>query len=248
MSTDEKPKKDQSPSSHTSGQHRLNLEAEMRRNTPTEVQAAKDRYEQEQSTSTPPPPEEKDPRSSTNPDIQEMSGAATKLTESVDKVCEALVMVFGKISQVSDESHGQTLVLRSLMRLMTLVAVIQAVVAAVMIFLAFYTVQSTKAVEETRRSQSEATKELSALTLRVDKLAKKAEDTKKSVDEVKESADTKPTVELAPDPKKPCDVVVRIVPPKKTSSPPATPPNSDAVEIPVKVDGARTRPDAGSRR
>jgi hypothetical protein len=245
VSKGEKLKKDQSPSSHSSGQHRLNLEAEMSRSTPTEVAQAHNRYEEEKMSSEPPPDQ---PRMQSSPDVREMGDAARQLGESVDKVCEALVMVFGKISQVSDESHGQTLVLRSLMKLMVVVAIIQGVVAAVMIFLAFNTITTAKAVEVTHRHQEQATKDLAALTTRVEDIAKTSKETSVAVAEVKKEADEKPTVELAPDPKKPGGAVVRIVPPKtvppksdSSAAPPKkpAPPKSTGIEIPIKVEEAR---------
>ena len=258
MSMDEKPLKDQAPSSHSSGQHRLQLEDEMRRNTPKQVESAKERYVEVQAScpASPVPP----PMDSGAFEVKEMNDAATKLTVSVDKVCEALVMVFGKISDVSDEAHGQTLVLRSLMKLMVVVAIIQGVVCAVMIFLAFNTVTTAKAVETTHRHQEQATKDLAALATRVEDIAKNTKETSVAVAEVKKDADEKPTVELVPDPKKPGGAVVRIVspkhPPKETSEPSKSPPKppppkpaATSVEIPIKVDEARTPvPDAEPRR
>lgn len=236
MPMDEKPLK--VPSSHSSGQHRLQLEDEMRSITPKEVEVAKERYADAQTT--PPPPF---PIDSGTCEVKEMSEAAVKLTDSVDKVCEALVMVFGKISAVSDEAHGQTLVLRFLMRLMVVVAVIQGVVCCVMIFLAFNTVETAQAVGVTHRHQEQATKDLAALATRVEDIAKTSKETSAVVSEVKKEADEKPTVELAADPKKPGGAVVRIVPPKSPRfqklSPP-DPPESTGVEIPIKVDEART--------
>ena len=249
---DEKLKKDQPPSSHSSGQHRLQLDEALRRNTPTQVEAAKAAFESAQ-TSTPPPSSRSPlppPPSASSSEIKEMGEAATKLGESVDKVCEALVMVFGKISNVSDEAHGQTLMLRSLTRLMVVVAIIQGVVCVVMILLACLTWTTSQRIDQTHVSQTAAVRGLTELTNRVDWVAKSAEETKRAVVAVKKTADETATVQLVADPDKPGGAVVRIVPPRTpvpassasseaTKAPPASP-REKPVEIPVQVDGART--------
>jgi hypothetical protein len=215
----------------------MQLDEELRRNTPTEVEAAKQRFVEAQS-----------PKSSSDPplspsgsfEIKEMSTAAIKLTESVDKVCEALVMVFGKISEVSDIAHGQTLALRNVLRWIIFVGVIQAVVCCVMVFVATTSWKTNEAVDRTSMSQTEAVWGLEVLMGRVDSLARSSEETNKAVAEVKKTADETATVQLVADPRSPGGAVVRIVPPKEPD-PEVAPPKSSAepVEIPIKVDEAR---------
>lgn len=241
---DEKPKKDQSPSSHSSGQHRLQLDEELRRNSPTEVEAAKQRFVEAQASS---PPSPLPPRMPTRTgsgsfEVKEMSDAAIKLTESVDKVCEALVLVFAKISEVSDIAHGQTLVLRSLLRWIIVVGVLQAVVCAVMVFVASTSWRTSTAIDQTSASQTEAVRGLEQLTQRV-------EETNKTVAEVKKTADETATVQLVADPRSPGGAMVRIVPPKDPDPKVAPPKSSDEpVEIPIKVDEARSPARGEARR
>lgn len=247
MSMDEKLTKDQSPSSHSSGQHRLQLDEELRRNTPNEVEIAKKRFVKAQASV--PPSDPPSPRSELSGafEVKEVSTAAIKLTESVDKVCEALVIVFGKISEVSDIAHGQTLVLRSLLRWIIVVGVLQAVVCAVMIFVASTSWRTSTAIDQTSASQAEAVRGLGFLMDRVDRLAKSAEETKKTVAEVKKTADETATVQLVADPRSPGGAMVRIVPPKEPSKDIPPPPKASApptvdspVDIPIKVDEARS--------
>jgi hypothetical protein len=236
---DEKPK-DQTPSSHSSKQHRLQLDEELRRNTPNEVETAKKRFVKAQSSV----PSEL----SGAFEVKEVSTAAVKLTESVDKVCEALVIVFGKISEVSDIAHGQTMVLRSLLRWIIVVGVLQAVVCAVMFFVASTSWRTSTAIDQTTASQAEAVRGLGLLMDRVDRLAKSAEETKKTVAEVKKTADETATVQLVADPHSPGGAMVRIVPPKEPPkdegappAPPKAPTTVDSpVDIPIKVDEARS--------
>jgi len=236
---DKKPETGQSPSSHSSGSHRLELEKHLLANTPVEVEAAQVAFDG--ARSSPPPLIPRSPALS-SPD-QERGDASRALGESVDKVCEALVMVFGKISQVSDQSHGQTLVLRSLMRWLIGVAAIQVLVCVIMIVLAFMSYKTGQIIEQTSAEQADVVQKLTELTQRVERVAKASEDTKRTVAAVKKTADETATVQIVADPEKPGGAMVRIVPPKDAPAPPPkTSPDAAAfpVEIPVKVDEART--------
>jgi len=233
----------------------LNLDAELRRNTPVQVEAAKQQYEQAQASRPPsdPPFFPRAARAPSSPDVREMGEAATKLTESVDKVCEALVMVFGQIRDVSDEGHGQTLMLRNVLRWIMFTGIVQAVVCCVMVYIAFNSVETAKVMKQTHAGQAQVTKDLGFLTDKVSRVSKQTDATGEILAEVKKAADESATVELVPDPKKPGSAVVRIVPPKNPAGPevsPKTPPTpaSSAVEIPIKVEEARTpKPDASRR-
>ena len=235
MSKDEETPKKASRKSSSSGQHVLRLEEKLRENDPNALVLAKDRYEKAKESSDPPPPREPLPSSS------EVTDAAKTLAESVDKVCEALILVFDKISRVSDEAHGGTVIMQRVLRWMVWIGILQAVICIVTGYMVWHTVETAATIKQTNRSQAEAVVRMAELTSKVTKLSAATEETKKTVNEVKEAADEKPTVELAPDPSKPGDVVVRIVPPKKTDSDNSpSVEGATSVEIPVTVRGVRT--------
>jgi len=218
----------------------LELEKQLRKNTPVEVEAAKARYEQEKSSDPPPPPRTKLDSMS---EAQEMAEAASRLGEAVDRICEALVLVFGKISAVSDTSHGQALALRSMLKWVLRVALIQIVVCVAMVYLAIMGWQTSQSAMQTHASQLQAVKTIEDLTLRTDKLLRASEETKQKVDEVRKSADEMSTVQLTMDPYQPGGAIVRIVPPRGEGS--ATVEDT-SVEIPIKMDSAR-RGDGGRK-
>lgn len=213
-------------SGHSSGKHRLNLEAALRQSTTRELELAKERFGEERDVSPSVIPED------FGPVVQEVEEATVRLTESVDKICEALVLVFGKISSVSDESHGQTLALRSLIRWVIGVATVQAVVCLFMIFVMIQTSGTVRTLED--------------VVVRIAGLTESAKNTERTVAKVKEATVEKSTVELAPDPSRPGVAIVRIVPPKRDVSEPVpsdsrlSPTSAPSVEIPLKVEEARS--------
>ena len=240
-----KPKKGQPLDSHGSGQHRLDLDDHLKSNTPQQREKAQVRFEEAQLASPTPPPPPRTPQIS-SPDIQEMAAAADKLGVAVDRICEAMILVFGKISEVSDEAHGQTLALRSGMKWLVRVGVIQAVVCVLMILIMLMSYSAAVSARKTHVSQLEAVQEMVELTVRVDKLLKASEETKRKVEEVRRTADESPTIQLAVDPKEPGGAIVRIVPPKDAPATKASSPEAP-VEIPIKMDSARRQDDGGRR-
>lgn len=109
-------------SSNSSGQHRL--EATLRCSDSIDMREASAMYREEcptPSTHFSIDSEDGQPKSG------EVEYASVKLTESVDRICDALVMVFGKISKVSDAAKQQSLILESISRWLVGVAVVQVV-------------------------------------------------------------------------------------------------------------------------
>jgi len=169
---------------------------------------------------------------------EEVSEATVRLSDSVDQIVGVLLLVLGKIGNLTTALRLTVKSARTASAVSVFNTLLIVAVGAFMI----YRIESTN----DRVSETERTVESSAV--KVDETIAKAnavlvavERTDRKVEAVKQSAEEKPTVEIVPDTAKTGGAVVRIIPPKKRPSveDKHAPTASSAVEIPLRLQGAR---------
>lgn len=172
----------------------------------------------------------------TDPEIpaaKEVKAATIALTESVDQICEGLVLVFGEMKLV-------TSTLAAITRVLLLLMIGQLIAFGFMGYMVWRLEAVVVQAEQTRKEQAHTASEIV-------NLKRSSEATKRSVEQVRVKAEEAPKVEIIADENK-GTAVVRILPPAtKGGELDATP--AVSVDIPLDLDAARTtRPPSGKQR
>jgi len=184
------------------------------------------------------------------PDLREIGDATVSLRASVDTVCEAIMFVFAKITEVTDMANQSAKEQKTTIIGLKLIGAIQMLLIASVAVAIWRVEHSVHSAKDTQKQQIEATQDIKKLARELDDLRKQSLATKKTVDEVKKKADEAPRVEIVPDSEKPGSAVVRIVPKAASSSPvgsaqPIPSESAVPVEIPIRDDA---RPSKRQRR
>jgi hypothetical protein len=173
------------------------------------------------------------------PDLREIGDATSSLRASVDTVCEAIMFVFAKITEVTETANRSIQEQRTIVNGIKWIGAIQLVMVMFIGLATWRVERSVVSTQHIQRQQVEATKDIKRLAKELNDLKSQTIETRKSVDEVKKKAEEAPRVEIVPDSKKPGSAVVRIVPSISSadpdeSAPPAPTESAVSVEIPIR--------------
>lgn len=192
--------------SSTSGPHQLDLERTLRSARPEEHTKAQLAYGEavrpyppRGRPAPPPPPPIRRQLPSVPEAASEIEGASKHLRESVDKICEALVLVFGKMEDVGSMVEGQARALRRITRWLAVVVVFQLIVCVATAFLAYQLSESVADAAVIRGSQKRVVMDLEVLTKRLSGLERSTKETQETVQAVKTKSDKAPTVAIISD-------------------------------------------------
>jgi hypothetical protein len=160
----------------------------------------------------------------------EVTQAAVKFTDGVDVITETLILILGKFNQIIWRT--------------TVGMSFGAAVLVTCITVAWRTHSTAVEQEISARKIVELTGKFEEALRRLDKIQQSANSTEQTVNEVKATADAKPSIEIVPDKARPgsAKVVIRSTPTAPVSSSATPPPPShkppssgqqDIVEFPI---------------
>ena len=229
----------------SSGEYSLMLNRALRREDDSKRESAREAFEQARKASEPPdlgsemPPPARLPDDlgpargpmSTDSAVTEVKAASVALTTSVDQISEAMILVFGEMRSTSATLSAVT-------RVLVLLMVGQMLVFGFMGYMVWRLESVVDEAEITRAEQVVVLSELQKIKI-------SANETQRTVAEVREKTEEASKVEIVPDNKKPGSAVVRIVPASKSTetAPEGVSKPGDAgstsVEIPLDLKGVR---------
>lgn len=160
--------------------------------------------------------EGKPPQSPTTLVREEVTEAAVKFTDGVDVITETLILILGKFNQIIWRT--------------TVGMSFGAAVLVTCVVVAWRTNRTALEQEASARKIVELTGKFEEALRRLDKIQQSANSTEQTVNEVKATADAKPSIEIVPDKARPgsAKVVIRSAPSQVTTPPASTPPVSAA--------------------
>lgn len=172
----------------------------------------------------------------------EARDASVSLLSSVDQICQALVLVFDRIEAASSA-------LSAVSRVLTILLLAQVCVFGVMGYTVWRLESVVATAEQNHAEQAKASREIEGLVTALGTLQRSTEATKRSVDEVATKTDEAPKLEIVADTERPGSAVVRISPGSPKAPPPlpngppaASSQQPPSVEIPLRLDKARSAP------